>query len=153
MSAAQPPVRPTLNLPICQSANLPIGIAPPIALVIDDESAVRGVIRRWLQRGGWAVDEASTGIEALDLLEARTAYDVVICDLRMPAADGPELYRWIRTHRPDVLQHLVFSSGDIEDENAHTFLLSTGRPILGKPFELSSLADVVSRARTPGMTE
>jgi CheY-like chemotaxis protein len=125
------------------------GTPVPRALVVDDESAVRTVLRRWLNRRGWQVDEAADGLQALTLLEGATdEYDVVICDLRMPALDGPDLHRWIASHRPALLPHLVFASGDTNDAAAHAFLAATGCLVLEKPFELSTLAALVLRART-----
>ncbi|MCC6929721.1 MAG: response regulator [Gemmatimonadaceae bacterium] len=120
------------------------------ALVIDDEGAVRSVLRRWLKRRGWEVAEAPDGQVALAQLrdggepaKARD-FDLIICDLRMPSLSGPELHAWARCHRPDLAQRLVFASGDVQEPEAAEFLQQCGCPVLEKPFELSRLEAVLS---------
>lgn len=119
------------------------------ALVIDDEGAVRGVLRRWLKRRGWEVSEAQDGEVALSHLreqEGATSspdFDVIICDLRMPTLSGPELYDWTLEHRPELARRLVFASGDVQEPAAADFLQQCGCPVLEKPFELARLEAVL----------
>lgn len=117
---------------------------------------MRDVLRRWLQRRGWEVDEASNGSLAIERLRPQCdaadtpAYDLIICDLRMPSLSGPELYAWAMINRPDVIGRLVFASGDVCDAGAADFLGRTGCPVLEKPFELRTLDDLVSRIAVSG---
>lgn len=119
------------------------------ALVIDDEGAVRGVLRRWLKRRGWEVAEAPDGAVALAQLQAQRGenaasdFDVIICDLRMPTLSGPELHAWTLTHRPELARRLVFASGDVQEPAAAEFLQQCGCPVLEKPFELARLEAVL----------
>jgi len=123
------------------------------ALVIDDEGAVRGVLRRYLKRKGWEVEEAADGEGALRHLQdtgehpMQALFDVIICDLRMPALSGPELHAWAVRHRPELLQRLVFASGDVQEAAAAEFLEQSGCPVLEKPFELSALDAVLACVR------
>ena len=127
---------------------------PRRALVVDDEAGVRVVIRRWLTRRGWVVDEAVDGAEARQSLapddSGGASFDLVICDLRMPALSGPELFEWASRHRRDLLGRIVFSSGDVRDPAAASFLTSSGCLVLEKPFELSELARVIGAAVAMG---
>lgn len=125
--------------------------SPRRALVVDDEPGVRIVLRRWLTRQGWVVDEAVDGAAAQRSLaaddeEGGGRFDMVICDLRMPELTGPELYEWAARYRRDLLRRIVFSSGDARDPVAASFLSSSGCLVLEKPFELSELARVVGAA-------
>lgn len=119
------------------------------ALVIDDEGAVRGVLRRWLKRRGWEVSEAQDGEVALSHLREQAGvsrspdFDVIICDLRMPTLSGPELYDWTLAHRPDLARRLIFASGDVQEPAAADFLQQCGCPVLEKPFELARLEAVL----------
>jgi CheY-like chemotaxis protein len=125
------------------------------ALVIDDEGAVRGVLRRWLKRKGWEVSEAADGAVALsrlrddDVASRAPDYDLVICDLRMPELSGPELHAWASRHRPELLPRIVFASGDVQEPAAAAFLQECGCPVLEKPFELSRLDAVLSSVVGP----
>ncbi len=56
-------------------------------LVIDDEAAMRHMLRLVLERDGYAVSEAASGREGLDRLQS-AAFDFILCDIRMPELDG-----------------------------------------------------------------
>ena len=56
-------------------------------LIIDDEAAMRHMLRLVLERDGFAVSEAGSGREGLDRLQA-AAFDFILCDIRMPELDG-----------------------------------------------------------------
>jgi len=125
----------------------------PRALIVDDEDAVRSAMTRYLTRRGWDVTDAADGAAATELLapNAKMAFDLVICDLRMPKFSGFALYEWLTHARPELLQRLVFSTGDTECVETAKFLAEVRRPVLGKPFELPELDRIIeavqSRAR------
>jgi CheY-like chemotaxis protein len=77
---------------------IPDGVAPatkgPVVLVVDDEAIVRNFIRRVLVSVGYEVMTASSGEEAIALLES-TSVDLVITDIRMPGMDGRGLGKLI----------------------------------------------------------
>ncbi len=56
-------------------------------LVVDDESAMRHMLRLVLEKQGYQVCEAETGTAALEMLP-REAFDLILCDIRMPGMDG-----------------------------------------------------------------
>lgn len=56
-------------------------------LVVDDEQTIREVVRKYLEREGYTVQEAETGKEALDIL-SDTALDLVVLDIMLPEIDG-----------------------------------------------------------------
>ena len=57
-------------------------------LVIDDEAAVRHMLRLALEREGYQVSEAENGRAGLALLQSSSP-DFILCDIRMPELDGP----------------------------------------------------------------
>ena len=71
----------------------------PKTLVVDDDPAVREMVRRMLQKGGWEVAEAENGRLALDMLE-ETAPCLILLDLMMPEMDGFEFIDDL--HGPDL---------------------------------------------------
>jgi two-component system NtrC family sensor kinase len=127
----------------------PGGEARPRVLVVDDERSIRLALGRYLRRNGWEVDEAEDGAAALGMLDATPAdgYDLVITDLRMPVLSGFEVHDWLAEHRPDLFARLVIATGDVASQPVREFLNRTPRPVLEKPFELSSLAELVGRVR------
>jgi two-component system response regulator ResD len=70
-------------------------------LVVDDESTIREVIRRYLERDGFTVREAADGYAALDAL-AEAVPDLIVLDLMLPGIDGLSLTRQIRTPKPSA---------------------------------------------------
>lgn len=67
----------------------------PVALVVDDSMLIRHTVCRFLEQRGFAVESATNGKEALDIL--RTVLpDVIITDLMMPKMDGKELISALR---------------------------------------------------------
>src|SRR5579871_391616 len=68
-------------------------------LVVDDEPALRKVIRASLAASGFAVDEAGTGGEAVGAVQQRP-FDLVLLDVNMPGMSGVEACRQIRALAP-----------------------------------------------------
>jgi two-component system response regulator ResD len=68
-------------------------------LVVDDETTIRDVIRRYLERDGFAVREAADGYAALDAL-TEALPDLIVLDLMLPGIDGLSLTRQLRTPKP-----------------------------------------------------
>lgn len=71
-------------------------------LVVDDDQMVRGTIVEQLQELGHKVLEAACGTDALAILQAREAVDVMITDLTMPGMDGLTLIREAQGIRPSL---------------------------------------------------
>jgi CheY-like chemotaxis protein len=63
---------------------------PVVALVVDDSMVIRHTICRFLEERGFAVESASNGMEALEVLK-RVRPGLVITDMQMPAMGGSEL--------------------------------------------------------------
>lgn len=67
-------------------------------LVVDDEETIREVVRRYLEREGFIVQEAQNGYEALDLI-SEALPDLVLLDLMLPGIDGMTITRHLRQDR------------------------------------------------------
>ncbi len=118
-------------------------IAP--LLVIEDEPAVMSFVRRALERGGYAVVGASSGMQALELLNAQQ-FQGIISDMRTPGnVDGGGVYHWIREHRPELKNRIVFITGDIVNEETVAVLKETGAPCVEKPFRVQDLLATVEK--------
>jgi two-component system NtrC family sensor kinase len=119
----------------------------PRVLIIDDERSVRMALARYFERTGWDVDEADDGDVALRMLEppAASGYELVISDLRMPGRTGLEVHDWLAAQRPALFARLIIATGDVASPMIREFLRRTPRPVLEKPFELSTLGALVAQ--------
>jgi CheY-like chemotaxis protein len=61
-----------------------------VALVVDDSMLIRHTVCRFLEERGFAVESATNGQEALEVLK-RSAPDIVVTDMQMPKMDGSQL--------------------------------------------------------------
>jgi CheY-like chemotaxis protein len=61
-----------------------------VALVVDDSMLIRYTVCRFLEERGFAVESATNGVEALQVL-ARVQPDLIITDVKMPRMSGTEL--------------------------------------------------------------
>ena len=83
-------------------------------LVVDDEVQIREMLKRGLaQMGGYSVEVAPNGVEAVKKLES-DLFDVVLTDVKMPEMDGVELLKTIKTTRPEVMVILMTAFGSIQ---------------------------------------
>jgi two-component system phosphate regulon response regulator OmpR len=82
-------------------------------LIVDDDASVRAMLREYLQGHGYAVVEASGGIQMRECIEAELP-DVVLLDIRLPGEDGLTLAKYLR-ERYDVGIIMVTASGDVID--------------------------------------
>jgi two-component system, NtrC family, sensor kinase len=114
-------------------------------LVVEDEPTVAHLIADALGEEGHEVDMVLDSRQGLELIR-RGAYDLVICDLRMPHLDGRSFYREL-IRRGSSLEHaLVFVTGDTLAPRTIEFLEKSGVPHLAKPFLVEELKAVVQRA-------
>lgn len=137
---------PVGGTPMRMSTPMPARPAPEVpkgtrALVVEDEAALGQAVADALSDAGFVVDRASNGEEALSLIE-RQAYDLAICDLKMPKLDGPSLFRRLAASHPVLSKHMVFVTGDVAGTDAERFLEECGCRWLAKPFRLRDLVRV-----------
>jgi CheY-like chemotaxis protein len=63
---------------------------PAVALVVDDSMLIRYTVSRFLEERGFAVESATNGLEALEILE-RVRPHLIVTDMQMPKMSGSEL--------------------------------------------------------------
>ena len=97
-----------------------------VALVVDDSMVIRHTICRFLEDRGFAVESASNGVEALEIL-SRMVPALVITDMQMPAMGGSELITAIKkepsTARVPIVIVTGRSSGYDSRENRAEFTI------------------------------
>lgn len=82
-------------------------------LIIDDEKAIRKTLTEILSYEGYKIDEASDGEEGLKKFSEK-AYDIVLCDIKMPKLDGIEFLEKSKEINADVPVIMISGHGNID---------------------------------------
>ena len=111
-------------------------------LVLEDEPALRELVRTLLERAGYTVLIADGTAAALDLAERhRGAIHLLLTDVVMPSLSGPEAAARLLVLRPEA--RVLYMSGHAGDLIGRRGLLPAGAALLVKPFTESSLLRMV----------
>ncbi|PWS36655.1 hypothetical protein DFH01_16080 [Falsiroseomonas bella] len=152
-----------LWLPVAPSE--PVAPAPHVAeprpqadarrrlLLVDDEALVRALTAEALEAAGFVVHSVGSSAEALELLDAGEAVDILVTDLSMPGLDGLALIREAQRRRPDLPAILLTGFATDMAELAVGGAISGRFSLLRKPIDagmLAERADVLLRAAVAG---
>jgi two-component system cell cycle sensor histidine kinase/response regulator CckA len=122
-------------------------------LLVEDESAVRAVLARFLRRAGYQVLEARDGIQGLERF--RTGghrVDAVVTDVIMPRMSGPRMVRELVRDAPEL--PVLYVSGFTENEALDLEQRDAGRyAFLSKPLAPDELMRRLAELLEPGGTE
>ena len=122
-------------------------------MVVDDETEMRGVLRRLLEDHGYRVLTAAEGQEALALFaQHRAEVRAVVTDLMMPGMDGPELVHVLRGL--DAELPILGMTGLTESASMKGLADSPLPALLVKPFRqdklLAALGEILARSQKGG---
>lgn len=115
----------------------------PRILVVDDDRAIRALVKILAARRGFVIDTATDGRDAWSLI-GENVYDAVLLDLMMPNMNGFDLVDRLRRERPSLVPRIVimtaFSRGGKMPvvEGVHS--------ILRKPFDIGELLEHINDA-------
>src|SRR3989475_151021 len=120
----------------------PPATGPVTVLIVDDETALRNALLRFLGRRGIQGQGVADGADALRALAERH-FDVIISDVRMPGMSGREFLERLRRERPALVARLIFSTGDTFAPETAALIKESGLPTVTKPFDFAELERVI----------
>ncbi|MDP2053506.1 MAG: PAS domain-containing protein, partial [Acidobacteriota bacterium] len=106
-------------------------------LVVEDADELRSLISLLLRRQGYTVLMAANADEARQQFAAHASIDLVLTDVVMPGASGPELGRALQASRPAL--KVIYMSGYAQDAIVQHGVLLPGIAFLPKPFTAETL--------------
>jgi DNA-binding response OmpR family regulator len=105
-------------------------------LIVDDEVKIREMIMKYARHEGFETEEASDGMEAVELCE-KNQYDLVVMDIMMPNLDGFSAVKEIKKFRPE-LPFIMLSALGEEYDRIHGFDVGVDDYVV-KPFSSKEL--------------
>ena len=115
----------------------------PKILIIDDEKAIRRVIKEILEFEKYQVDEAEDGQQGLDMA-VKGHYDVILSDIKMPKLDGMDLLAKLMEQGTE--SSLIMMSGHGNIETAVEAVKKGAFDYLAKPIDLNRLLVTIRNA-------
>lgn len=110
-------------------------------LVVDDDRAIRELVKKLMVRHGFIIDTAADGQDAW-LLIAGNLYDAVLLDLMMPNLNGFDLVDRLRRDKPSLLPRIVIMTAF---SRAGKIPIVEGvHSVLRKPFDIGELLEHVT---------
>ncbi|HVH67196.1 MAG TPA: response regulator [Gemmatimonadales bacterium] len=114
------------------------------ALIVDDNVALRLALARDLERRGWQVITAASGVQGLEAIRHQS-FDVVISDVNMPGRGGVWLWENAVALRPELRGRFVLISSEPLPEPRSMGLFVGSEHFLLKPLSLATLWGEVQR--------
>ena len=112
-------------------------------LLVEDKAELRAMLRKALERSGYAVEEAADGSSAVAKLRGRR-YLLILSDLKLPGCSGLDVLRESKQADPTIPVILVTAFGSIEE--AVTAMKEGAFDFIQKPVDLDHLNLLVGRA-------
>ena len=131
-----------MDLAVDDGNGMPSLIRDGRLLVVDDEESLRITTAAILEKEGYLVDTASSGDEAIALLDQKD-YDLVLTDLHMEGGDGLSVLNQIRLHSPLTIS--VVLTGFASVESAIGALQEGAYDYLVKPCDIDSMKHTIRR--------
>jgi two-component system, OmpR family, alkaline phosphatase synthesis response regulator PhoP len=118
-----------------------------LALVVEDEPAIRGLLELHLTAAGFAVETTADGMTGLRLLQER-AFDLVVLDVMLPGLDGVSICQRVRAGGPNVAAAILMVTARTTEADKVKGLESGADDYIAKPFGVRELlARVVAVTR------
>jgi CheY-like chemotaxis protein len=111
-------------------------------LIVDDEPTIVEFVDRVLRGAAYETRTASSGLEALQVVETSAPFDLIVADVNMPELSGPEMISRVRMRQPDV--RVLYLTGFNDQLFAARNILWEGEAYLDKPTTMDGLLQAVS---------
>jgi PAS domain S-box-containing protein len=122
-------------------AEIETGVEGQTVLLVEDDEAVRTLVKVVLEQLGYIALEAPEALVAIPILASPRRLDLMISDVGLPGMNGRELAEVARKHRPDL--PILFATGYAENAAIRANFLGTNMAMITKPFSVEMLASKV----------
>ena len=119
-------------------------MSEPRILVVDDEAAIRDLLRDVLVAEGFEVDCAKDAASALGLVREKI-YAAALVDFDLPDMDGVMLHRQLREMDPELASSTLFMSGLVQRDEHMEYYTHASGGFFAKPFDVLLVVAEVRR--------
>lgn len=113
-----------------------------LVLLVEDDDAVRLLVRDVLEELGYTTVEAAEPHTAADMLRSGRRFDLLVTDVGLPGMNGRQLAEIAREHQPDL--PILFVTGYAENAANRSGFLGAGMAMIAKPFQIENLSAKIS---------
>jgi diguanylate cyclase (GGDEF)-like protein len=123
------------------------GEKPPFRVaIVDDDVAIRRLVKLYLRRSGYEISEYSTAEEAREAL-AQVPWELAILDRRLPDLDGAALCHALKSNPDLKLRYIIMLTGEDEQDDKVTGLDLGADDYITKPFQPAELMARIRAAK------
>ncbi len=113
---------------------------PKNILIVEDDEDIRTLTNLALSLDGFETSVASSGMEALKILETKRP-DVVLLDVVMRGMDGLQTFREMEKIHENV--PVIFLTARVQNEEVSTYLALGAVGVIAKPFDVTELGEII----------
>ena len=116
-------------------------------LVVDDEDAVRSLVKSLLEAESFVVQSAGDGEEAIELIRSKSEegdrFDIILLDIKMQKVDGFEVLRFAKASVPETKVIMATAYADVKNAIRSTRLGTSD--FIAKPYDLDDILMLIYR--------
>lgn len=118
-------------------------------LLLDDDLELADTLKALLESRNYVVTTVKNGVEGLREVMALD-FDVIICDILMPAMAGDMFYLAVERTKPDLCRRFIFVTAYADDPKVQSFLSRVDALTLVKPVNTDELVHTISQVLRRG---
>jgi DNA-binding response OmpR family regulator len=115
-------------------------------LILEDDTALSELLAAFLTENGFEVVPVRNGVEGVHQV-LKGDFEVILCDLMMPALPGDMFFRAVGRMRPHLCERFIFMTGHGASPNVDRLVASANNAVLAKPFEFNDLLELIAFIR------
>lgn len=112
-------------------------------LLLEDDPAFKDAMQSFLTESQFQVVAVQNGVEGVHAVLAGD-FEVILCDMMMPALPGDMFYRAVERMRPHLCDRFIFMTGQRENPKLNSFISEVRGSVLMKPFRIDDLLDTIA---------
>ena len=112
-------------------------------MLLEDDPAFQEIVHTFLSENSFDVVSVNNGVEGVHEVLAAD-FEVIVCDMQMPALPGDMFYRAVERMRPQLCDRFIFMTGYRGNTKVNEFVSAIRGTVLMKPFHMDDLLELTA---------